>query len=79
MHKCRHIVCKVHAGLGVGMASGSPSGADKNIHKSPQAKSVYDGEREGNGEGLFNWWWIAEEQREERMRGKRKERGERRN
>lgn len=28
----RHIVCEVHAGLGVSMAFGSPSAADKNIH-----------------------------------------------
>ncbi len=50
MHKCSHMVCKVHAGLGVGIASGFPSAADKNIHKSPQARSVYDGEREQWGE-----------------------------
>lgn len=29
MHKYRHKACTLHAGLGVGMASGSPSGAEK--------------------------------------------------
>ncbi len=41
----------------------------KNVHKCPQARSVYDGEREGNREGLFNWWWVGEKQRQEKMRG----------
>lgn len=67
-HKYRHIACTVHAGLGVSKASGSPSGTDRNIHKCPQAKSVYDGAREDNRKGLFNWWWVGKKQRQDKMR-----------
>lgn len=67
-----HMTCTVHAGLGVGVACGAASGADKNIHKCPLVKSVYDGEREGAmTEGLFKWWWVREKRRREKMRRQR--------
>lgn len=47
MHKCSRRASRLRTGLGAGVASGSPSAADKNIHKCPQAKSVYDGGRVG--------------------------------
>lgn len=59
----------MHTGLGVGMAAGSESGAEKHVHKCPQAKCIYNGKREGNSEGLFNWWWVGEKQRQEKKRG----------
>lgn len=69
-HRYRHIMCTVHTGLGVGMASGSPSGAEKKKHtQMPSGQICLWWETEGKREGLFNWWWAGEKQRQKKMRG----------
>lgn len=67
----RHIMCTLHTGLGVGMASGSPSGAEKKKKHTqmPSGQICLWWETEGKREGLFNWWWAGEKQRQKKMRG----------
>lgn len=62
-------MCALHAGLGVGMASGSQSGEEKKTYINALRPNLFMMEREGKREGLFNWWWVGEKQRQEKIRG----------